>query len=72
MGREDLVALVEVYAEGVEKMADADVRAVIRGRGMEDVIEGVVLGTVIGDTLISSLRRLAHQHASDVVLSEGE
>jgi DNA-binding transcriptional MerR regulator len=72
MGRADLVGLIEVYADGVEKMAEADVRAVIRGRGMEDVIEGVVLGTVIGDTLISSLRRLAHQHASDEFLRERE
>lgn len=72
MGRDDLVALVEVYAEGVEKMAAVDVRTVIRGRGMEDVIEGVVLGTVIGDTMISSLRRLAHQHVSAELLGEGE
>jgi DNA-binding transcriptional MerR regulator len=72
MDRADMVDLVEVYAAGVEKMAEADVRAVIRNRGMEDVIEGVVVGTVIGDTMISSLRRLAHQHVSAEVLGKDE
>ncbi|TCO65568.1 MerR family transcriptional regulator [Actinocrispum wychmicini] len=64
LGRGDLVSLVELYAEAVEKVAEVDVNLVNRDRGVEDLIEGAVVGTVLGEAIITSLRRLAHQHAS--------
>lgn len=75
LGRGDLVSLAEVYAEAVEKVAYVDVRQVSRERGLEDLIEGAVIGTVLGEAMITSLRRLAHQHASNEIfpdLREGE
>jgi DNA-binding transcriptional MerR regulator len=64
LGRADLVGLMEVYADAVEKVAEIDVSSVTRGRGIDDVIEGAVIGTVLGEAMITALRRLAHQHAT--------
>jgi DNA-binding transcriptional MerR regulator len=64
LGREDLFGLADVYAEAVEKVAEIDVMSVSRGRGIEDLIEGVVIGTVIGEAIMVALRRMAHQHAT--------
>jgi DNA-binding transcriptional MerR regulator len=61
LGRDDLSGLMEVYAEAVEKMAEADIAHVVRDQGLDDVVEGTVIGTVLGETMIMSLRRLAHQ-----------
>lgn len=61
LGRPDLSGLVEIYADAVQKVAEADVAHVIRGEGLDDVVEGTVIGTVLGETMITSLRRLAHQ-----------
>lgn len=64
LGREDLAGLLERYAPAAEKIAEVDVAAVTRDRGIEDTIEGVVIGTVLGDAMLGALRRLAHQHAT--------
>jgi DNA-binding transcriptional MerR regulator len=64
LGREDLVSLLEVYAEAVEKVAMVDVTTVTRGRGIEDTVEGAVIGTVLGEAMLTALRRLAHQDAT--------
>jgi DNA-binding transcriptional MerR regulator len=65
LGRDDLVGLLERYAEASELVAEVDVHKVtMRGRGMDDVIEGVVIGTVIGEKMFGALRRLAHQHTT--------
>lgn len=64
LGREDLVGLVERYADAAEHVAEVDVAKVTRGRGIEDVIEGVVIGTVLGEKMFGALRRLAHQHVT--------
>ncbi|ONI85877.1 hypothetical protein ALI144C_12255 [Actinosynnema sp. ALI-1.44] len=64
LGRDDLADLIERYAPHVEKIAEEDVKRVARGRGIEDTVEGVVIGTVLGETMLGALRRLAHQHAT--------
>jgi DNA-binding transcriptional MerR regulator len=64
LGRDDLVDLVERYAEASEMVAEIDVEKVTRGRDMDHVIEGVVIGTVLGDKMFSALRRMAHQNAT--------
>jgi DNA-binding transcriptional MerR regulator len=64
LGRGDLVGLVEVYAEAIGKVAEADVQYVTRERGIDDLVEGAVIGTVIGEAMITALRRLAHQHVA--------
>jgi DNA-binding transcriptional MerR regulator len=64
LDREDLVGLVDRYAVIAEQIAEIDVAKVTRGRGIEDVIEGVVLGTVLGEKMFTALRRIAHQYAT--------
>jgi DNA-binding transcriptional MerR regulator len=68
LDREDLVGLVERYADAAEHVAEVDVAKVTRGRGLEDVIEGVVIGTVLGEKMFGALRRLAHQYVTAKVL----
>jgi DNA-binding transcriptional MerR regulator len=71
LGRDDLVGLVEIYAEAAETMAAADVSFVMeRDNGIDDIVEGAVIGTVIGDAIITALRRLGHQHASNVLYDD--
>jgi DNA-binding transcriptional MerR regulator len=62
LDREDLVGLVERYADAAQHVAEVDVEKVTRGRGLEDVVEGVVIGTVLGEKMFGALRRLAHQY----------
>ena len=64
LDREDLVDLVERYADAAERVAEVDVAKVTRDRGLEDVVEGVVIGTVLGEKMFGALRRLAHQHVT--------
>jgi hypothetical protein len=68
LGRGDLVELLEVYADACLRMAEIDVALVIRDRGLDDVIEGAVIATVIGEALMTALRRLAHQHVTAEVM----
>ncbi|MET0133237.1 MAG: MerR family transcriptional regulator [Kibdelosporangium sp.] len=64
LGREDLVGLLDRYADASEIVAEVDLEKVARGRDMDDLIEGVVIGTVVGEKMFGALRRLAHQHAT--------
>lgn len=68
IGRDDLAGLMERYAPHVEKIAQEDLRHVLRDQEIEDTIEGVVIGTVLGEAMLGALRRLAHQHATATML----
>jgi hypothetical protein len=46
------------------ELAEIDVAAVSRGAGAAEVVEGMVIGTVIGEVMLSAVRRLAHQHVA--------
>lgn len=48
-----------VYADACRRIAEADVDRVMRHSSVEDVLEGVVVGTVLGDAAMVALRRLA-------------
>jgi DNA-binding transcriptional MerR regulator len=64
LGQDDMLALLDDYAEAAEKLADVEARAVIARPDTESVLEGVVIGTVLGDTLLAALRRLADVNVS--------
>lgn len=67
MGRLGHGAFVEVldeYADAAEQVAHADLRYVDRRVAVEDMVEAVVVGTVLGEALFSAMRRLAHVNAS--------
>jgi DNA-binding transcriptional MerR regulator len=64
LGQEDLAALLDDYADAAERLADAEVRCVLRRPDVESMLEGVVIGVALGDKLLAALRRLAQASVS--------
>ncbi|MEU9712009.1 MerR family transcriptional regulator [Streptomyces sp. NPDC047967] len=56
--------LLDVYADAAEPVARADLDYVQRRVAREDLVESVVVGTVLGEAMFGALRRLAHIDAS--------
>ncbi|WP_405940569.1 MerR family transcriptional regulator (plasmid) [Streptomyces sp. NBC_00726] len=63
-GHGDFTVLLDDYAAAAEQIARADLRHLGHPAGREDLVERVVVGTVLGDAMFSALRRLAHADAS--------
>jgi len=64
LGQEDLLEAMPTYADAAERIAEHELDLVIARRDPARMVEGVVAGTILGETLISALRRLAEQAAS--------
>ncbi|WP_129337051.1 MerR family transcriptional regulator [Cellulomonas endophytica] len=68
VGRGDLAAGLERYAQAAAVVAEADldaVEAIVQSDGDRSrAAETVVVGTVLGDTLMAGLRRMAQEDAS--------
>jgi DNA-binding transcriptional MerR regulator len=67
LGQDHLVGLLDSYADAVEKFTALEVAAVTSrpDRATPDQIaESVIIGTILGETLISSLRLLAQESTS--------
>ena len=64
LGQADLLVLLDDYAAAAERLAVAEVAAVGLRPDPDSMVEGAVLGTVLGDALITALRRLAQENAS--------
>ena len=64
LGQDDLLTLADAYAGPAEQIAAADLAAVLRRTTLDSRLEGVIIGTVLGDTLLAALRRLAEENAS--------
>ncbi len=64
LDQDHLVAGLEAYGRAVELIAEADLAAVAVVQGREARAETALLGTVLGDTLLAGLRRLAQEHVS--------
>jgi DNA-binding transcriptional MerR regulator len=65
LGQEHLTDLLTAYADAVEKFTALEVAAVSANHATPDQIaESVVIGTILGETLISSLRLLAQESIS--------
>jgi DNA-binding transcriptional MerR regulator len=65
LGRTELAAIPEGYAKGAELIARADLAAVATTSDVRDMAEIVVVGTVLGDGLVASLRRMAQEHVAN-------
>lgn len=63
-GHGGFVELLDVYADAAESVAHADLDHVQRRVAREDLVESVVVGTVLGEAMFGALRRLAHVDAS--------
>lgn len=64
LGAADLLDNLDRYADAAATVADFEVDAVIARGDRESMVELVVVGTVLGEALLSALRLLAHEHAS--------
>ncbi|MFF3817463.1 MerR family transcriptional regulator [Streptomyces bluensis] len=64
LGHGAFVEVLDDYADAAERVARTDLAYVDRQVTVEDMVEGVVIGTVLGEAVFSSLRRLAHVDAS--------
>lgn len=65
LGHEKLAQITDEYADAAELIARSDLGAVARvGGDVADMAETVVVGTVLGDRLVASLRRMAQEHVS--------
>jgi DNA-binding transcriptional MerR regulator len=64
LGQDDLAGLLDDYAEAAERLAEAEVACVLGRPDLESRLEGVVIGTVLGDALLAGLRRLAQANVS--------
>lgn len=71
-GHGGFVGLLDVYAAAAEPLARADLDYVGRMVAREELVESVVVGTVLGEAMFGALRRLAHVDASARVYGEGE
>jgi len=71
LGRADLLAPLSDYAALAERMAEIDLRQVTGLSTVESIVEGAVIGTVLGDAMFAALRRLAQHSASERLLDDG-
>lgn len=63
-GHPELAEIWDGYAAGSELIAEADLDLVSRKSDVESMSETVVIGTILGDAMLSSLRRMAQEHIS--------
>lgn len=71
VGHGGFAEVLDTYAEAAERVAHADLEYVARNVEREDLVESVVVGTVLGDAVFGALRRLAHVDASVRVFGTG-
>ncbi|CAM3835622.1 MerR family transcriptional regulator [Smaragdicoccus niigatensis] len=64
LGADDITSVLDAYAEAAEIVARADIAAIAARKGLVNQVEGVLLGTALGDVLFASLRRIAQEHVS--------
>ncbi|MGA4840647.1 MerR family transcriptional regulator [Streptomyces sp. G45] len=71
LGHGGFTDLLDDYADAAERVARADLAYVDRQVAVEERVEGVVVGTVLGEVVLNALRRLAHVDASAGLYGEG-
>ncbi|MET7755591.1 MerR family transcriptional regulator [Streptomyces sp. NPDC005389] len=64
-GHGSFTEVLDAYADAAERVARADLDFVARNVAREELVESVVVGTVIGDAIFSALRRMAQTDTSD-------
>ena len=64
----ELYPLIDVYFDAVEPIARREVEAVLSMPSEDQIVRGVVIGTVVGEALFNALRLLAQQSVSSQLL----
>ena len=68
----ELLPLIDVYFDATEELAREEVEAVLSMGSPDQVVRGVVIGTVVGEALLNALRLLAQQSISIKLLDPAE
>jgi DNA-binding transcriptional MerR regulator len=68
LGQDDVLAVVDAYAAAAENLAETEVALVLARPDTESRLQAVVVGSVLGDALLSALRRLAQENAASRAL----
>jgi hypothetical protein len=63
LGLSDLVEQNR-YALAAEQVAEADIRLLSRREDRDEILETMIVGTVLGDALFTTLRRIAQVEIS--------
>ncbi|OKI87611.1 MerR family transcriptional regulator [Micromonospora sp. CB01531] len=64
LGQDSLAGHLDAYAEAVERFTELELAAVTSHADPDQIAESVVIGTVLGETLIAALRLLAQESIS--------
>jgi DNA-binding transcriptional MerR regulator len=64
LGEDDLLGVLDSYADAAEQIATADLEIIGRRDDVDAVVEGAIVGTVLGGALLLALRRCAQVDAS--------
>lgn len=64
LGQERFADQLDDYARAAERLAEADLRPFASMTGRDEVAEAALVGTVLGDALVSALRRMAQENYS--------
>ncbi|WP_030718788.1 MerR family transcriptional regulator [Streptomyces sp. NRRL F-2580] len=70
VGHGGFVDVLDDYAEAAERVGRADLDYTARRVAREDLVEAVVVGTVLGDAVFAALRRMAQVDASARVFGQ--
>ncbi|MEU5156683.1 MerR family transcriptional regulator [Glycomyces sp. NPDC021274] len=64
LGLADLVEHEDRYALAAEQVAEADIRLLMQRGDRDEILEAMIVGTVLGDALFTTLRRIAQVEVS--------
>ena len=70
LGQDHLVSFLDSYAEAVERFTELEVTAVASRTDPHRIAESVVIGTILGETIVASLRLLAQENMSSRLLGQ--
>lgn len=65
LGHENLLDGLPRYADAARRIAEQDLASLAGMKSVEQIVESAALGTVLGDTLLMALRRIAQQEVSE-------
>jgi len=68
LGHDDIVAALDDYADAIASMVAVDMSLIKSQASIAATIEKAIVGTILGDGLLSALRQLAQEHASRPLL----
>ncbi|GAB2973494.1 MerR family transcriptional regulator [Saccharothrix stipae] len=70
VGHERFADMLDGFADAARPLAEADLAYVLGGGSKDEALEGVVVGTVLGDAAMAAVRALARRELSGVRQAE--